>query len=137
MLITLSLRRVKDALVGGICDIIGITSLTYQQQVQVQLPHRHGGMELRRFSEDVTTAARLSSAALAHTVLAGGSDKALPFRGARGLQAHASLERLQVAHRAWPTVKGLANSPDYAAEWARRKPDGESLRMAGLQQAAS
>ena len=133
MLITL--RRVKDALVGGICDVIGITSLTYQQQVQ--LPHRHGGMGLRRFSEDVTTAARLSSAALAHTVLAGGSDKALPFRGARKLKAHATLERLQVAHRAWPTVKGLADSPDYAAEWARRKPDGESVRMAGLQQAAS
>ena len=89
--------------------------------MQVQLPHRHGGMGLRRFSEDVATTARLSSAALAHAALAGGSDKALPFQGAMGLEADSSLARLQ---EAWPTVKGLADRPDDAAEWAGRKPDG-------------
>ena len=105
-----------------------------QQKVQVQLPHRHGGMGLRRFSEDVATAARLSSAALAHAVLAVGSDKVLPFRGAMGLEAHGSLARLQ---EAWPTVKGQADNPDDAAEWAGRKPDGKALRMATLQRAIS
>ena len=38
-----------------------------------------------------------------------------------GLEAHSSLARLQGA---WPTVKGLADSPDDVAEWAGRKPDG-------------
>ena len=133
-LLAAPLRQVEDALVRGMCDIIGVTSLTDQQRVQVPLPHRHGGMGLRRFSEDVATAARLSSAALAHAALAGGFDKALPFRGAMGLEAHLSLARLQ---EAWPTVKGLADRPDDAAEWAGRKPDGKDLRMAALQRAFS
>ena len=90
------------------------------------------GMGLRRFSEDVATAARLSSAALAHAALAGGCDKALPFRGAMGLEVHSSLARLQ---EAWPTVKGLADRPDDAAERAGRNPDGKALRMAALQRA--
>ena len=56
------LRQVEDALVRGMCDVIGVTSLTDQQlprfeRAQVQLPHRHSGMGLRRFSEDVATAA--------------------------------------------------------------------------------
>ena len=95
------LRQVEDALVRGMCDIIDVASLMDQQRVQVQLPHRHGGMGLRRFSKGVATAARLSSAALAHAALAGGCDKALPFTGAMGLEAHSSLARLQ---EAWPTV---------------------------------
>ena len=107
-LLAAPLRQVEDALVRGMCDIIGVTSLTDQQRVQVQLPHRHGGMGMRHFSEDVATAARLSSAALA-----GGCNKPLPFRGAMGLEAHSSLARLQ---EAWPTVKGLADRPDGAAE---------------------
>ena len=49
-----------------------------------------------------------------------------------GLEAHSSLARLQGA---WPTVKGLADSPDDVAEWAGRKPDGKALRMAAMQQA--
>ena len=101
--------------------------------MQVQLPHRHGGMSLQRFSEDVATAARLS-AAVAHAALAGGSDKALPFRGAMGLEAHSSLARLQ---EAWPTVKGVADSPNNAAERAGRNPDVKALRMAALQRAIS
>ena len=101
-LLAAPLRQVEDALVRGMCDIIGVTSLTDQQRAQAQLPHRYGGMGWRRFSEDVATAARLSSAALAHAALAGGCDKALPFRGAMGLEAHSSLARLQ---EAWPTVK--------------------------------
>ena len=133
-LLAAPLRQVEDALVRGMCDIISVTNLMDQQRVQVQLPHRHGGMGLRRFSEDVATAARLSSAALAHAALAGGSDKAVPFRGAMGLEAHSSLARLQ---EAWHTVKGLADSPDNAAEWAGRKPDGKALRMAALQRAIS
>ena len=100
----------------------------------MQLPQRHGGMGLRRFSEDVATAACLSSAALAHAALAEGSDKALPFGGATGLEAHSSLARLQ---EAWPTVRGLAASPDDEAEWAGRKPDGKALHMAALQRAIS
>ena len=59
-LLAAPLRQVEDAPVRGMCDIIGVTSLTDQQRVQVQLPQRHGGMGLRRFSEDVATAARLS-----------------------------------------------------------------------------
>ena len=51
-----------------------------------------------------------------------------------GLEAHSSLARLK---EAWPTVKGLAGSPDDAAEWAGRKPDGKALRMAALQRAIS
>ena len=114
-LLAAPLRQVEDALVRSMCDITGVTRLTDQQRVQVQLPHRHGGMGLRGFSEDVVTAAHLLSAALAHAALAGGSDKALPFRGAMGVEAHSSLARLQ---EAWPTVKGLADRPDDAAEWA-------------------
>ena len=133
-LLAAPLRRVENALVRGMCDIIDVTSLTYQQRVQVQLPHRHGGMGLRLFSEDVATAARLSSAALTHAALAGGSDKALLFRGTMGLEAQSFLGRLQ---EAWPTVKGLADRPDDAAEWAGRKPDGKALRMAALQWATS
>ena len=133
-LLAAPLRQVEDVLVRGICDIIGVTSLTDKQRVQVQLPHRHGGMGLRCFNKDVATAARLWSAALAHTALAGGSGRALPFRGAVGLKANASLARLQ---EAWPTVEGLADSPDDAAVWARRKPDGKALRMAAKQQAIS
>ena len=91
-------------------------------------------MGSRRFSEDVATSARLSSTALAHATLAKGSDNALPFRGAMGLKAHASLARLQ---EAWPTVKGLADSPNDAAEWAGCKPDGRALRMAALELAIS
>ena len=106
----------------------------WSTKVQVQLPHRLGGMGLRRLSKDAATAARLSSAALAHAALAGGSDKALPFRCAMGLEAHSSLARLQ---EAWPTVKGLADRPDDAAEWSGRKPDGKALRMAALQRAMS
>ena len=102
--------------------------------MQVQLPHRHGGMGFRRLSGDVATASRLSSAALAHAALVVGSDKALLFRGAMGLEAHASLARLQ---EAWPTVKGLADSPDDAAEWPGRKPDGKDLQMVALQRTIS
>ena len=87
------------------CDIIGVPSLTGRQRVHVQLPHRHGGMGLRRFSEDVATASRLSSVALGQAAQAEGSDKALPLKGAMGLEAHSSVARLQ---EAWPTVKGLA-----------------------------
>ena len=39
--------------------------------------------------------------------MAGGSDKVLPFRGATGLEAHQA-----VGQEAWPTVKGMAFSPD-------------------------
>ena len=74
----------------------------------------------------------MSAYLLADAELARGSDTALPFRGAMGLEAHTSLARLQ---EAWPNVKGLAESPDDAAEWAGRKPDGKALRMAALQQA--
>ena len=43
--------------------------LTASQREQAVLPHRHGGMGLRRFNEDVATAARLSSTALACAAL--------------------------------------------------------------------
>ena len=97
---------------------------------------------LRRFSEDVATAARPSSAALAlaHAALAGGSDKALPVSGAMGFAAHVSLAWLK---EAWPTKEarptkiGLNDSPDYAAEWAGRTPDVKAWRMAAPQRATS
>ena len=68
-LLAAPLLQVEDALVRGMCDIIGIKSLTDQQRVQV---HQHGGMGLRRFSEDVATGVRQSSAALAYAALAAG-----------------------------------------------------------------
>ena len=91
-------------------------------------------MGLRRFSDDLATAARPSSTAFAHAALAGGSDKPLPFRGAMGLEAHSSLARLQ---EAWPTAKGFADSPDDAAEWTVHKPDCKVLRTSALQREIS
>ena len=44
------IRQVEVALVRGMCDIIGVTSLTDHQRVQMQLPHRYGGMGLQSFS---------------------------------------------------------------------------------------
>ena len=88
-------------LVRGVCYIIGVTSLESQQRVYVQLSHGHDGMGLRRFTEEVATAARLSSAALAHTVLARVSYKAQLFRGAVGHESHVFLAWFQ---QAWRTV---------------------------------
>ena len=51
------------------CEIIGVSELTEMQKVLVHLPHRHGGMGLRLFNEDVGIAARLPFAALAHAAL--------------------------------------------------------------------
>ena len=65
VLLAQPLRRVEDALVQGICDIVGLPQLTALQREQAVLPHRHGGIDLRLFNEYVATAAWLSSAALA------------------------------------------------------------------------
>ena len=86
-------------------------------------------MELRRFSEDMATAACLPSAARAHAALAGGSDKELEIRSAIGLEAQTSLARLQ---EAWPTVKGPADSAGDAAELAGRRPYAKALWMVAL-----
>ena len=51
-LLAAPLRQVKDALVRGMRDIIGVTNLTDQQKVQVQLPHRHGLATLERRRRD-------------------------------------------------------------------------------------
>ena len=59
------LRRVENVLMHWMCDIVGLPELTALQREQAVLPHRHGGMGLRRFNEHLATAARLSSAALA------------------------------------------------------------------------
>ena len=59
------LRRVDDVLLQGKCDIVGLPQLSALQREQAVLPHRHGGMGLRRFNEAVATAAWLSSATLA------------------------------------------------------------------------
>ena len=123
---------IEGALVRGICNIVGVAHFTDQQRVQARLPLRHGGMGLRHFSKDIMIVARLSSAALAHAALAGGSDAALPFTGAMGIEANGSLTRLQ---EAWPSVKGLADGSDDAAEWAGRKQVGKALRMVALQRA--
>ena len=67
-----------------------------------------------------------SAKALEPSNLAGvGIRQALPFRSAMGLEAHTFLARLQDR---WLTMKGLHDSPDDTAEWARRKPDGKILR---------
>ena len=116
----------------GMCDIVGLPQLTALQREQAVLPHRHGGMGLRRFNEDVATAARLSSAALACAALADGGGKGDPFRGAAELDARAAFESLR---RSWPTVKGLADSPDDPREWARCSQAKKTLRMASLQHA--
>ena len=58
--LTHPLRRVEDVLLQGMCDIVGLPKLTALQREQAVLPHMHGGMGLRRFSEDLATAARLA-----------------------------------------------------------------------------
>ena len=103
------LRRVENVLLQGMCDIVGLPHLTALQREQAVLPHRHGGMGLRRFNEDVATAAWLSPAALACAALADGRGKGDPFRGAVEIDARAAVESLR---RSWPSVKGLADSPD-------------------------
>ena len=102
------LRRVEDVLLQQMCDMVGLPQLTALQGEQQVLPHRHRGMGLRRFNEDVATAARLSSAALAFTALADGGGKGDPFRGAAELDTRAAVESLR---RSWPFVKGLPESP--------------------------
>ena len=114
--------------------IIGVSKLTEMQKEQVHLPHRHRGMGLRLFNGDVGTAARLSSAALAHAALTDGNERALPFRGMAEEEARGSLSKLR---EAWPSINGLSNSPDEPVEWARLPPDGKMLRMAAMQQAVS
>ena len=69
-LLAAPLREFEGAQVRGIRNIAGCKSLTNHQWVQVQLPRRHGGMWLRRFSKGAATDARLLSAALAHAALA-------------------------------------------------------------------
>ena len=91
-------------------------------------------MGLQRFNEDVATAARLSSAAVACAALADGGGKGDPFRGAAELDARAAVESLR---RSWPSVKGLADSPDDPREWARCSQAEKTLRMAGLQHAVA
>jgi len=83
--LTHPLRRVEDVLLQGMCDIVGLPEFTALQRQQAVLPHMHGGTRLRRFSEDVAAAARLSSAALACAVLADSCGKGNPFRGAAEL----------------------------------------------------
>ena len=59
------LPKVEQATLQGLARIIGVTELTERQQRQAVLPHRHGGMGLRHYTEAAADAARLSSAALA------------------------------------------------------------------------
>ena len=87
------------------------------QQVQVHLPHKHGGMGLRHFNEDVGTAARLSSAALAYAALTDGNERALPFRGLAEVEARMSLNKLR---EAWPFINGLSNSLDEPGHVGRK-----------------
>ena len=129
------LRRVEDVLLQGMCDIVGLPQLTALQRDQSVLPHRHGGIGLRRFNEDVATSARLSSAALACAALADGGGKGDPFRGAAELDARAAVESLRRSW--WPSVKGLADSPDYPREWARCRQAEKTVRMAGVQHAVA
>ena len=76
-------------------------------------------MGLRRFNEDVATAARLSSPAFAYAALADGKGKEDPFRGAAELDARAAVASLR---RSWPSLEGLADSPDDPRECAAVKP---------------
>ena len=89
------LRRVGDVLLQGMCDIVGLPQITALQREQAVLPHRRGGMDLRRFNEDVATAARLSSTALACAALADGRGKGDPFRGTAELDVCAAVESLR------------------------------------------
>ena len=135
------LGRVEDVLLQGMCYIVGLAQLTALEREQAALLHRHGGMGLRRFNEDVlvATAARLSyaartCAALATVQLAAGRGIPAPFRGAAELDVRAAVESL---HRSWMSVKGVADSPDDPGEWARRTQAAKTLRMAGLRHAAT
>ena len=111
------------------------------------------GMQSPALPHCTTAYAHYTKGGATHAALAWGSDKALPFRGAMGLEAPASLARHRQGRRkhnrtrnnysqpnphisgiwaveeAWPTMKGLADSQDDGAEWAGRKPDGKALRM--------
>ena len=53
------LRRIEDALLQGMCVTVGLPQIIALQREEGVLPYRHGVMGLRRFSEDVATAARL------------------------------------------------------------------------------
>ena len=128
------LRRVEDVLLQGMCDIVGLPQLTALQREQAVLPHRHGGMGLWRCNEDVATAARLSPAALACAALADGRGKDDPYRRAAELNVRAAVESLR---RSWPSVKGLADSPDDPRKWARCSQAKEALRMDSLQHAVT
>ena len=134
MVLAHSQRRVEDVLLQGMFAIVGLPQLTALQRDLAVLPRRHGGMGLRRFDEDVATAARLSSAALACAALADGGGKGDPFRGAAELDARAAVERLRWS---WPSVKGLADSPDGPRDWPRCIQAEKTLWMAGLQHAGS
>ena len=103
------LRRVEDVVLQGMCDIVGLPQFTALQRDEAVLPQSYGGMGLRLFNEDVATAARLSSAALACAAVADGGGKGDAFRGAAELDACAADKSLR---RSWPSVKGLADSPD-------------------------
>ena len=84
----------------------------------------HDGMGLRRFSEDVATAARLSSAALAHAALVGGCDKALPVRGAMGLEADAKGACSQARSAALADLARLRScAGSLASAWLTARPD--------------
>eukprot|EP00892_Ulva_mutabilis_P012837 jgi/Ulvmu1/9926/UM058_0009.1 len=109
------LHQVETALLKGLGDILDVTSLTDAQCLQALLPHRHGGMGLRRFTQPIADAVRLSSAALAHAALAEGTDRGLPFRGDAGDAMRHTLEELRPAVAKHP---GLSECPAEPAEWA-------------------
>ena len=92
------------------------------------------GMGLRQFNEDVAMNAQLSSAAFACAALADSTGNGNAFLGTADLDARAAVEILR---RSWPSLKGLADSPDNPGEWARRSQAKNTLRMAGLHHAVT
>ena len=72
------------------------------QREEAVLPHRHGGMCPRLFSENVVMAARHLCVALACAAMDAGSRKGDPFRGSAALDARSIVKVIQ---QCWPSVK--------------------------------
>jgi hypothetical protein len=125
------LPAVEEATLRGLCSIIGVSDLTPAQAEQAILPHRHGGMGLRHYCEDVADAARMSSAALAQCALADGVERGLPFRGCAAVEMQQVLDRLRLT---WSvSIPEIANSPAGAANWA--VDESAKVRLTQLQRA--
>lgn len=97
------------------------------QAAQALPPHRHGGMGLQHYTEDVVDAARLSSAAVARCVLADGMNAACSSAAARPWSC-----RVCSTGWAWSdAIADLGAGPAKPANWSLE--NMEKVRQTQLQ----